>query len=404
MIPLSTIISELESGVSVNSEDVTAGDSEHGVLKVSCVSDGHFYAQENKRVIPGELHRLVCSVRRGDLLVTRANTFDLIGASGLVDRDYPNLFLPDKVWRVVLKQGGRDSIDWLKHVLNSPQVRAELKKRATGTSGSMKNIPQSSFLAINVFRPLPDEQHRIACILDIWDRGIRKLTDLIAAKLGFKQGLMQQLLTGKRRFPGFTREWPSVPIGSFLTESRTPGTHGAEARKLTVKLYGKGVIPKSATRAGSEATKYYRRKAGQFIYSKLDFLNGAFGIVPAELDGYESTLDLPAFDIGASADPDWFRYYVIREAFYKNLHGLANGGRKARRVNPDDLLKVNIPCPTKAEQQRIADVLKAADREIDLLRRELDALKQQKKGLMQKLLTGQVRVRTNHEENHHVKP
>jgi type I restriction enzyme S subunit len=218
------------------------------------------------------------------------------------------------------------------------------------------------------------------------------LSDLIAAKLRFKQGLMQQLLTGKRRFPEFRDEWVHSPIGAFLSESRIPGTHGAEARKLTVKLYGKGVIPKSDTRAGSEATKYYRRKSGQFIYSKLDFLNGAFGIIPHELDGYESTLDLPAFDIHESVDPDWFRYFVIRESFYKNLLGLANGGRKARRVNPDDLLKVNIPCPEKAEQSRIADALKTTDCEIDILRRELDALKTQKKGLMQKLLTGQVRV------------
>lgn len=258
--------------------------------------------------------------------------------------------------------------------------------------GNRQGLNYQQIAGFQIPLPVCTEQQAICRILMTWDRGIRQLSDLIAAKLRFKQGLMQQLLTGKRRFPEFTDAWTVVPIGSFLTESRIPGTHGAEAKKLTVKLYGKGVIPKSETRAGSEATKYYRRKAGQFIYSKLDFLNGAFGIVPAELDGYESTLDLPAFDIEASVDPDWFRFFVIREDFYKNLLGLANGGRKARRVNPDDLLKVNIRCPAKAEQSRIADVLKTTDREIEILRRELDALKTQKKGLMQKLLTGQVRV------------
>lgn len=270
-------------------------------------------------------------------------------------------------------------------------LKPEFERIANGST--IKTIGMPYFSTLGIMYPEQGEQNAICSILLQWDHGIRQLNDLIATKLRFKRGLMQQLLTGLRRFPEFTDKWTPVPIGSFLTESRIPGTHGAEARKLTVKLYGKGVIPKSDTRAGSEATKYYRRKAGQFIYSKLDFLNGAFGIVPAELDGYESTLDLPAFDIGASVDPDWFRYFVVREAFYKNLLGLANGGRKARRVNPDDLLKVNIPCPTKAEQQRIAEVLKACDHEIDLIRQELEALKQQKKGLMQKLLTGQVRVR-----------
>ena len=131
-------------------------------------------------------------------------------------------------------------------------------------------------------------------------------------------GLMQQLLTGKRRFPGFSEKWKFKQIETFLTESRISGTDGAQAKKLTVKLYGKGVIPKSESRAGSESTKYFRRKAGQFIYSKLDFLNGAFGIIPDELDGYESTLDLPAFDFNESVDPDWFLSFVIREEFYSS--------------------------------------------------------------------------------------
>ena len=208
---------------------------------------------------------------------------------------------------------------------------------------------------------------------------------------------MQQLLTGKRRFPGFSEKWKFKQIETFLTESRISGTDGAQAKKLTVKLYGKGVIPKSESRAGSESTKYFRRKAGQFIYSKLDFLNGAFGIIPDELDGYESTLDLPAFDFNESVDPDWFLSFVIREEFYSSHLGLANGGRKARRVNPTDLLSLSIPFPTKSEQRKIAMVMKTVSSEIHLLRKELEALKTQKKGLMQKLLTGQIRVPINTE-------
>lgn len=271
-------------------------------------------------------------------------------------------------------------------------VTASIEANAHGFKSSLVHVRKADITGQVCFRPPVSEQKAIASVVTTWDRGIRQLSDLIAAKLRFKQGLMQQLLTGGRRFPEFTDDWDRRSIGSFLVESRIPGTHGAEAKKLTVKLYGKGVIPKIETRAGSIATKYYRRKAGQFIYSKLDFLNGAFGIIPTELDGFESTLDLPAFDISDSVDPDWFRFFVVRESFYKNLLGLANGGRIARRVNPDDLLKVSIPFPAKPEQSRIADTLNTADREIDLLRKKLDTFKTQKKGLMQKLLTGQVRV------------
>ncbi len=72
-------------------------------------------------------------------------------------------------------------------------------------------------------------------------------------------------------------------LGDILQESRIPGSDGATARKITVKLYGCGVVPKNDGRRGSAATKYYRRRAGQVIYSKLDFLNGAFGIIPPKL-------------------------------------------------------------------------------------------------------------------------
>lgn len=237
------------------------------------------------------------------------------------------------------------------------------------------------------------EQRTIARVLSAWDCGIRQLSDLIAAKLRFKQGLMQQLLTGKRRFKGFSDEWRHRTFGTFLKESRIPGSNGAEAKKLTVRLYGKGVCPKSDTRPGSEATQFYRRSAGQFIYSKLDFLNGAFGIVPPSLDGYESSLDLPAFDIDQIVDARWLLYFVTRPGFYRNQLGLAHGGRKARRVNPKELLKLSVAMPGKIEQTRIADALETLDKEIDLLRSERDALKKQKKGLMQKLLTGEIRVK-----------
>jgi type I restriction enzyme S subunit len=231
-------------------------------------------------------------------------------------------------------------------------------------------------------------------MLDHWGEQTRRIEEITMVKLHLKRALMQQLLTGKRRFREFDRKaWSQRSFSSFLSESRITGSDGAAARKLTVRLYAKGVLAKRDSRPGSRSTQYYRRHAGQFIYSKLDFLNGAFGIIPDSLDGYESTLDLPAFDIDESVDSRWLLYFVSREGFYRSQFGLANGGRKARRVNPDDLLKVKIGIPEKPEQARIADALQTLDREIDLRRRQLTALKQQKKGVMQKLLTGEVRVR-----------
>jgi type I restriction enzyme S subunit len=321
-------------------------------------------------------------VRPGDLVFSlRGN----IGEASIVPTDLPNANLTQGTARIAAN--GRTSARFIRLALSCQVVVAGIDAVAKGSTFREISIDQLRKVRIPV-PPLP-EQEAIVSVISNWDRGLRQLTDLIAAKVRFKQGLMQQLLTGKRRFTEFGgAEWGRRAIGSFLTESRIPGSHGGNAKKITVKLYGKGVISKSETRAGSAATKYHVRRQGQFIYSKLDFLNGAFGIIPEELDGYESTLDLPAFDIDDAVDAEWFRYFVVRKSFYKNLLGLANGGRKARRVNPNDMLQVEIPFPTKKEQSRIAQALKTLDHEIGLLRKQLEALKHQKKGL-----TGEVRVK-----------
>ena len=83
------------------------------------------------------------------------------------------------------------------------------------------------------------------------------------------------------RFPEFhdAPGWPHRLMSRYLSESRIKGSGGHEAKKLTVKLWGKGVFEKHESVQGSENTQYYRRRAGQFIYSKLDFLNQAFGII-----------------------------------------------------------------------------------------------------------------------------
>jgi len=174
-------------------------------------------------------------------------------------------------------------------------------------------------------------------------------------------------------------------MGDFLLESRVHGNTGNTARKLTVKLWGKGVFEKQERLKGSENTRYYKRKSGQFIYSKLDFMNQAFGIVPDALDGFESTVDLPCFDIGESLDARFLLEYVKRKDFYNTKAGLADGGRKARRIQSNVFLSFDIAVPSLPEQQKIASCLSSADDMIDLQSRKISALKTHKVSLMQQL-------------------
>lgn len=186
---------------------------------------------------------------------------------------------------------------------------------------------------------------------------------------------------------GTPDDWTPHRIGEFLRESRVPGSTGERAKKITVRLYGKGAIEKNDVRLGSAATRYYRRKSGQFVYSKLDFLNGAFAILPPSLDGYETTLDLPAFDIDSGLDPAWFLAYVTRPEFYRSFFHAAKGSRKARRVNPEEFLATTIPLPPLGEQRKIAAILSSVDETIEKTEAVIDQLQVVKKAMMQELLT-----------------
>lgn len=360
-------------------------------LRVANVFDGYIDFGDVLEMPFTESEQAIYSLKPNDILLNEGQSLELVGRSSIYTGPESAYCFQNTLVR--FRPSERISPQFAQGLFQFYRVSgvfASIAKRTT----SIAHLGVQRFAGLEIPLPPLEEQAGIVRVLKTWDDGIRQISNLIAAKVKFKQGLMQQVLTGKRRFPEFGDEWEEAEIRSFLTESRVPGSHGKTARKLTVKLYGKGVIPKKEVRAGSKATKYYVRSKGQFIYSKLDCLNGAFGIIPDELDGYETTLDLPAFDVADVVNTRWFWYFMIRESFYKGLLGLANGGRKARRVNPRDLLRVEISMPTRAEQDRITELLEAADQEITLLQEELDALKEQKKGLMQKLLTGEIRVRS----------
>lgn len=194
-------------------------------------------------------------------------------------------------------------------------------------------------------------------------------------------------LVPKLRFPEFRKAagWKERPLGDFLSESRLPGSKGNVAKKITVKLWGNGVFEKNDAIQGSINTQYFRRKAGQFIYSKLDFLNQAFGIIPQSLDNFESTVDLPCFDFTDGLNSVFLLEYVKRRDFYERLGETADGSRKARRIHAETFLSFPIALPSPAEQQKVAECLSSVDELIGAQARKLDALKTHKKGLMQQL-------------------
>jgi type I restriction enzyme S subunit len=198
VIQLAEVISSLTAGVSVNSENREAQEGELGILKTSAITYGKFNPKESKVILKSELDRVTISPKKDHLIISRMNTPLLVGASVYIDKDYPNLFLPDRLWLAEVKRNDV-WVKWFGYLLSSNKMRERISDIATGTSNSMKNISKKSFLSLNIFIPSIKEQKQISDILTSIDNKItieqQKLTQLQT----IKKGLMQVLLTGKVR-------------------------------------------------------------------------------------------------------------------------------------------------------------------------------------------------------------
>lgn len=161
---LKRIISKLESGVSVNASDTPAEDGEIGVLKTSCVYTRSFRPSENKQVVPQELNRVKCTVKKGAIIISRMNTPELFGASALVECDAKNLYLPDRLWQT---ESLNLSSKFVASFMMIDQFRSQISLAAEGASSSMQNIAKEDYLAIHIAHPISRaEQKKIASFLD----------------------------------------------------------------------------------------------------------------------------------------------------------------------------------------------------------------------------------------------
>lgn len=171
------LVRTIEQGWSPQCEGVPADiDNEWGVLKVGCVNGGTFDPFDNK-LLPSEMEPIpALSIRGGDLLVSRANTRDLVGSAAVAERDYPRLMLCDKLYRIRFFE----NVCWPEFVcryLATGVVRAQIELAATGASSSMLNIGQSAIMDLVMAVPPLEEQGEIVAYFEL---EFAKLDNLIA--------------------------------------------------------------------------------------------------------------------------------------------------------------------------------------------------------------------------------
>lgn len=190
------------------------------------------------------------------------------------------------------------------------------------------------------------------------------------------------------RFPPFRegKEWRENTIYDlFNTLKKSEKVIDFDKEKvITVKLHTNGVVKNERNGTLTGGANYFIRHAGQFVFSKIDLLNGAFGLIPEELDGFCTSSDVPAFFFKQEESALFFINWL--KANYRKIKIERTGTSSTlKRISVDNFLSMPILLPTPQEQQKIADCLSSLDNVISLQTQKIDAIQQYKKGLMQKL-------------------
>ena len=318
----------------------------------------------------------------GDFIMSGAGT---IGKISLVPEGIENGVFNQALIR--LRVNKNTDKEFFLQWMRSSKMQNKLTK-ANPASAMVNLVPMSEVKEWDVIVPSPEEQSAIGYLFRTLDDLLASYKDNLANYQSLKATMLSKMFpkagqtVPEIRLDGFEGERKKDTLEPYLTESRISGDTGLTAKKITVKLWGKGVIEKEEKYAGSSNTQYFVRKAGQFIYSKLDFQNQAFGIIPNELDGYQSTLDLPTFDI-QNIDPKFLLEYVMRREFYEYQGLIANGSRKAKRIHPEDFLVMPVRIPSLEEQQAIGSYFSNIDNFINSYQEKISQLETLKKKLLQ---------------------
>lgn len=273
----------------------------------------------------------------------------------------------------------------------------EFERQAVGST--IKTIGLPFFKKLRIAAPPYLEQQKIANILATWDKAISITERLIENSTQQKKALMQQLLTGKKRLlddegKRFEGEWVKTELRKLLKEEGARNKGDKIQRVLSVTNHSGFVLPEEqfSKRVASKDTSNYKIvRKGQFGYNPSRINVGSF----ARLDEYEEGVLSPMYVVFSvlpkKLNSDYFHQWMHSHEAKQRINNSTQGSVRDS-VNFSSLEAISLSIPNIEEQQKISTVLTNADKEIELLEQQLADLQQEKKALMQVLLTGKKRV------------
>lgn len=369
----------------------------NGVFLVTAknIRDGYIDYEVSKEYIPNEDFEKVMQRGKaevGDVLIT---TEAPLGHVAQIDN--PNIALAQRV--IKYREKGNLLNTFLKYFLMSETFQTILTANATGSTAL--GIKGSRLHQLPIILPNITEQEEIISVLQLWDTAIAKQTALIEKLTLRKRGLMQQLLTGKKRLKGFEGEWKLIKLGD-IAERITRKNEEDNQNVVTISAQRGFVVQTdffNKSVASETLDNYFLVHRDEFCYNKSysnGYPMGAIKRLKTFDKAVVTTLYICFALKGGATNIDFFEQYCESGIFNKELVKVANEGGRAHgllNVTPSDFFNMHISVPSINEQNAIASVLVNSDKEIEIQKQKLSDLQEQKRGLMQVLLTGKKRIR-----------
>lgn len=271
----------------------------------------------------------------------------------------------------------------------------------TQSDSARPNLTLEDIRNFKILLPPLTEQKAIAKVLATWDEAITKTQTLINQKELSKKWLMQNLLTGKKRLKGFGGERREMKLSDLFDRVTRKNTEG-NTTVVTISAQ-RGFVRQTDffnKNIASEITdNYFLVEKGEFCYNK-SYSNGYPWGATKRLNDFDKAVVTTLYICFGVKDekktnPEFFEQYFGANLLDKGLTKIAHEGGRAHgllNVTPADFFSLKITAPSYEEQTTIAQILQAADKEINLLKAKAEKLREQKKGLMQMLLTGKQRL------------
>ena len=352
------------------------------------------------RYITREFHEAQSktALKNGDLLTVQSGH---IGETAVVTEQFEGA----NCHALIVTRLKQSSVfpEYLSYYINSEIGRARMRGLEVGST--ILHINTKDLKKFRVLLPSLPEQKKIAQILSTWDKAITTTEQLLANSQKQKKALMQQLLTGKKRLLDengvrFGREWHEVSLSAIceINPKKSPSPEDGKVSFVAMEAVSEDAkLISSVIRDYDDVSKGFTSFSdSDVLVAKITpcFENGKGAYIEGMQNcmGFGST-EFHVLRAGAKSDSKYL-YYITNTSEFR-VRGEANmqGSAGQKRVTTDYLKSLKVTVPTDVvEQQKIAAVLSTADQDITVLQQKLDVLRQEKKALMQQLLTGKRRV------------